>query len=49
MLQNVELQVLDYLTLAKEPVFVSQIARDIGLGKSSVSRALDNFKKIQLL
>ena len=45
MLQKVELQVLDYLTLAKEPVFVSQIARDIGLGKSSVSRALNTLKK----
>jgi DNA-binding transcriptional ArsR family regulator len=45
MLQKAELQVLDYLTLAKEPVFVSQIARDIGLGKSSVSRALRTLKK----
>ena len=45
MLQKAELQVLDYLTLAKEPVFVSQIARDIGLGKSSVSRALQTLKK----
>ncbi len=45
MLQKAEIKVLDHLTLAKEPVFVSQIARDIGLGKSSVSRALQTLKK----
>ena len=45
MLQKTEWQVLDYLTLAKEPVFVSKIARDVGLGKSSVSRSLRILKK----
>src|SRR5437870_4528448 len=45
MLQKTELQILDYLTLTTEPVFVSQIARDVGIGKSSVSRALGILKK----
>ena len=44
MLQKAEWQVLNYLTLASEPIFVSQIARDIGLGKSSVSRSLKTLK-----
>lgn len=49
MLQKVDWQVLNYLTLAREPAFVSQIARDIGLGKSSVSRALRTLKKYSFI
>ena len=49
MIQNVDWQVLNYLTLAKEPAFVSQIARDIGLGKSSVSRALRALKRYSFI
>ena len=49
MLQKVDWQVLNYLTLAQEPAFVSQIARDIGLGKSSVSRALRSLKRYSFI
>jgi DNA-binding transcriptional regulator GbsR (MarR family) len=49
MLQRSDWQVLNYLTLAKEPAFVSQIARETGLGKSSVSRALRTLKKYSFI
>ncbi len=45
MLQKIDWQILNYLTLAKDSSFVSQIARDVGVGKSSVSRSLQVFKK----
>ena len=49
MLQKVDWQVLNYLTLTQEPVFASQIARDIGLGKSSVSRAFRALKSYSFI
>ncbi len=49
MLQKADWQVLNYLTLAQEPAFVSQIARDISLGKSSVSRALKALKSYSFI
>ncbi len=49
MLQKIEWQILDYLTLTEAPVFVSQIARDNKLGKSSVSRALNILKKYSFI
>ena len=49
MLQKADWQVLNYLTLAQEPAFISQIARDIRLGKSSVSRALKALKSYSFI
>jgi predicted nucleotidyltransferase len=49
MLQNIEWQILNYLTLAGQPVFVSRIARDNKLGKSSVSRALKTLKNYSFI
>jgi len=49
MLQKVDWQVLNYLTLAQEPVFASQIARELGLGKSSVSRSFRALKSYSFI
>ncbi len=49
MLEKAQWKVLDYLTLAEKPVFVSEIARKTGLGKSSVSRALKVLKDYDFL
>jgi predicted nucleotidyltransferase len=49
MLQGVDLKVLDYLTLTQEPAFLSQIARDIGVAKSSVSKALKVLKNYSFI
>lgn len=49
MLQHIEWQILNYLALAGQPVFVSQIARDNKLGKSSVSRALKRLKNYSFI
>jgi len=49
MLQSVDLKVLDYITLTQEPAFLSQIARDIGVAKSSVSKALKTLKSYSFI
>ena len=49
MLEKAEWKVLDFVTLADKPVFVSEIARKTGLGKSSVSRALGVLKNYDFL
>ena len=49
MLEKVEWKVLNFVTLADKPVFVSEIARKTGLGKSSVSRALRVLKDYDFL
>jgi predicted nucleotidyltransferase len=49
MLQKSDWQVLNYLTLSQEPAFISEIARNIGLGKSSVSRALKALKNYSFI
>ncbi len=50
MLQASEWRILDYLTLSHEgPVFISQIARDIGLSKGAVSKAFVRLGKLGFL